>query len=269
MERVKRYEVGRLVALDETLPFIFYIELDARSLNEPGILERITEIFLRYRVSILQLKMSAPLGKPIRVIVIADMKGKEGLVEKIVKDLRLIYRALDAWVKPPIIEGVVIDSYSFPLSLHGRRVVLLRRDVYEGFIIGGWSRFGSGYGQLLYIVGFDAGRRAYKSHASLCPDKTKMLMLAKDLFQMLGYGILDYIYVSDKDKEALIRVYESFECELFKGKGGVRGNFVRGLIAGWLSANWGLKDFRKITAEELKCMAKGDPYCEFHVFYQD
>jgi len=36
---------------------------------------------------------------------------------------------------------------------------------------------------------------------------------------------------------------------------------VVGFIAGWLEEIWG----RKVDGKELKCLAKGDPYCEFEL----
>ncbi|UXD22058.1 hypothetical protein IPA_01225 [Ignicoccus pacificus DSM 13166] len=36
---------------------------------------------------------------------------------------------------------------------------------------------------------------------------------------------------------------------------------VVGFIAGWLEEAWG----RKVDGKEVKCLAKGDPYCEFEL----
>ena len=54
-------------------------------------------------------------------------------------------------------------------------------------------------------------------------------------------------------------VYDSFECELFRGSDRPRSNLVRGMIAGWATELFK----RKVSVKEVKCIAKDDPYCEF------
>ena len=261
--RVWRYEVGRLIYKPGSKPYVFHLVLDSDALSTPGVLGRVAGAFARRGVSILQLKVSA--AEPLRLIVIADMRGREGMVGELCDELRRAPYVIDIQTAPPISEGLAIDTCSFPLTLLGQRVVMLRRNVCEGFIGGGWKRFGSGFGQLLYITGFDAGRRACEDHSHLAPSPDLQVKLGQALFQLLGYGRLRMVRVDDEKRFAVVRVYDSFECELFKGVGEVRGNFVRGLIAGWLAARWGIEDFEGIVAREEKCIAKGDPYCEYHI----
>ncbi|RLF06031.1 MAG: hypothetical protein DRK00_02715, partial [Thermoprotei archaeon] len=137
------------------------MQFEPVALGIPGILERIAEVFAKRGIPILQLKISA--SKPLRVIVIADVKGRESAVNEICGELRRVPHVLETWTVPPIAEGLAVDTCSFPLTLLNQRVVIFRREVYEGLIASGWGRFGSGYGQLLYIAGFDAGRKAYIS----------------------------------------------------------------------------------------------------------
>ena len=261
--KLAKYGVGRLIHRPGTSPHVFYLQFKPAALSIPGILGRIAEAFAKRGISILQLKISA--SEPLRVIVIADMKGREGVVSEICGELRHVPYILEAWVVPPIAEGLAVDACSFPLTLLDHRAVIFRREVYEGLIAGGWERFGSGYGQLLYIVGFDAGRKAYADHSQLVSDRAAQLRFAEALFQMLGFGRLFFIRVDDSRLEAVVRVYDSFECELFRGAGEIRGNFIRGLIAGWLAARWHVERLEEVTAREVKCIARGDPYCQYWI----
>lgn len=259
------YEVGRLSYVPGTKPFLFRLTLSAEALQAVGVLERLVKIFADKNIPLLQLKVSAPPEGKVSVVLIADFKGREHLLEHMSKELSRIDFVESVHVAPPVAEGVAVDTLSFPLTLMGRRVVIFRGPVYEGFIKGGWSRFGSAYAILLYMAGFESGRLAYRDHAKLTQDPSAQLRVAEALFQMLGYGILELVKVDDERREAVARVYESFECELFRGAGEIRGGFVRGVIAGWLAERWGVKEEREILAREVKCIAKGDPYCEYHV----
>ena len=65
-------------------------------------------------------------------------------------------------------------------------------------------------------------------------------------------------------KRQVARVYDSIECGFFEGSGKPRGAFVRGIAAGIAAALWGAPPER-VEAEEVKCVAKGDPHCEFRI----
>lgn len=259
------YEVGRFAYIPGSRPYIFYLVMGAGAPHVPGILEKIVRVFRDKGVPILQLKISAPTGGRGGVIVIADLKGREDLAESLSKELSGVELVEKVYVIAPIINGISVDTLSFPLTLMGQRAVILRQPLYEGFIKGVWKQFGSAGAILLYLAGFEAGRLAYRDHARLTEDPSAQLALAQALFQMLGYGVLELVKVDDERREAVARVHDSFECELFRGAGEVRGGFVRGLIAGWLAGRWGVSEEREILAREVKCIAKGDPYCEYHV----
>lgn len=259
------YEVGRFAYVPGSRPYIFHLVMGAGSPHVPGVLEKIVRVFGGKGVPILQLKISAPTGGRGGVIVIADLKGREDLAESLSKELSRVELVEKVYVVAPITNGISVDTLSFPLTLMGQRAVILRQPVCEGFIKGVWRQFGSAGAILLYLAGFEAGRLAYRDYTRLTEDPSAQLALAQALFQMLGYGVLELVRVDDERREAVARVRDSFECELFRGAGEIRGSFVRGLIAGWLAGRWGVSEEREILAREVKCIAKGDPYCEYHV----
>ena len=259
------YEVGRFVVEPGLRPYLFRVKLDPEALTAVGVLEGIAHVFAGEGVPILQVKLSAPRrGEPLVLILVADLRGREGLAGELSKRIgSLRYVQGVSWI-PPVSDGVAVDTFSFPLTFRGRRAVIFRDIVYGSIIKEGWRRFGTAYAILLYVIGYEAGRRAYEEHVKLVPEpQTRRLFEA--LFQCLGYGRIALAHLDDSGREAVVRVYDSFECELFRGVGEIRGNFVRGLIAGWLAGHWQLGEGEEAFAREVKCIAKGDPYCEYVV----
>lgn len=62
----------------------------------------------------------------------------------------------------------------------------------------------------------------------------------------------------------IVKVYGNFECELFGNTGKPEGHLVRGMIAGFVAAIWNV-EMNDVEAGETRCLAKGDPYCEFEI----
>jgi len=264
-EGAEPYEVGRVVSLPGTQPYVLHITLSPEGLEAVGVLEQITDVFASAGVPILQLKVSGhQRGRPIKVVVIADLRGRERRLEELVQSLRRVPYVEGVRWAPPVAEGVAVDTLSFPLTSHGLRCVVLTEPVYRGWILEGWRRFGTAYAILLYSVGYEAGRRAYAEHVKVVPEPNTW-RFASALFQLRGLGRIETLRLDDAGRSAVIRVYDSFECSLFPNAGEIRGNFVRGMIAGWLAAHWGLGEGEEAFAREERCIAKGDPYCEFHV----
>jgi len=257
------YEVGRYAVVPGTAPFVFHIRFQPEALTEVGILEKLINVLTEKGIPILLLKVSvATAGEAFTTILIADLKGKERMVEDIVQRMKRVPYVAEVLYALPIIDGVAVDPFSFPLLMIGKRAVILRQPVYGGMIKEGWTRFGTPYAILLYTVGYGAGLLAYKDHSKIIsgPNVQK---LAEALFQAMGFGRLEIVKLDDERREAVFRVYDSFECELFLGAGEIRGNFIRGIIAGWLAGYWGVTGEFEVVAREVKCIAKGDSYCEY------
>lgn len=255
------YEVGRIAVRPGTKPYIFQVKLGRGALPAVGLIARIGQVFADLSISILQLKVSS-IREVTRVIIIADLKERENLMQRILEELKKLEYCEEVSVIPPIAEGIAIDTLSFPLLLGGKRAVIMRDLFYEGLFKSGWERFGVAYSVLLYSAGFDAGRSAFRHHRELSQSPELIVKIAEALFQMLGYGVLEILKIDDASREAVARVYSSFECELFKGSGEARGSFVRGMLAGWFAERWGVP-YEEVVAREYKCIARGDEYCEY------
>ncbi|MCD6208986.1 MAG: hypothetical protein J7J67_02220 [Thermoproteales archaeon] len=264
-KKYRRYEIGRYVSLPSTLPYFFEITLNPKTLKQSGILAQILEIFKNENIPIVQLKVSTVSpGQPIRILIAVDMQGKEKYVEKLVKNIDLTPGVDSVKYSPPIFNGVVVDIWSFPPTFQGQRVIFFRRTLLEGMLKEGWRRMGNEFGVLLYYAYFHGALETYRNfYSKVSQSKKDAVRLAEELFRMFGYGILEMRTI--KTDEATVRVYDSFECSVFKGDNRPRGAIIRGLIAGWLAGYWNA-NYDDIYVKETKCIAKGDPYCEYHIW---
>ena len=76
----------------------------------------------------------------------------------------------------------------------------------------GWRRFGTAFPVLLYMLGFEGGKHAYKDHARIAGgDAQAAVKVAEAFFQLHGYGKPEFLRIDDAWRGAVVRVYDSFE----------------------------------------------------------
>ncbi len=76
-----------------------------------------------------------------------------------------------------------------------------------------------------------------------------------------GLGRMEVVEASATPPQVVMRVYDCFECELGIGARKPFSNFIRGILAALIAQLFN----GRMEAKELKCVAKGDPYCEFKI----
>ncbi|MHC1586824.1 MAG: V4R domain-containing protein, partial [Candidatus Hecatellaceae archaeon] len=168
---------------------------------------------------------------------------------------------------PSTVEGFIADVVSCPIKIGGDRAVIFRDVGMRGFIVDLKRRIGSGGEAILYFLGFEAGREFGKRHLNMgrrvgLTDPVNVYRhISASMFNCVGYGIMETVELSVKPPYGRIRVYHSFECELGLKEGKPFSHLVRGMIAGVLTELFR----RRMTAREIRCIARGDPYCEFEV----
>jgi predicted hydrocarbon binding protein len=143
------------------------------------------------------------------------------------------------------------------------RVLIFRKEIYDGIFRGVRSQFGTAGEAFLYYIGFEIGKRAYLSYSKLSgtEDFETLIATAKAVNLTLGWSVLKEAKINEKTKTATITILENFECDLARGYGKVYSQFYRGAIAGIFTQYFK----EEMKAEETKCIAKGDPYCQFEV----
>ena len=243
----------------------FLVEAKAK----PGVLSRISNIPSKHNAVILYIAYSTPnpAEKTVKGLGFVDMTDADISAEELADEMLKIRAVRDVKVIPPPIDGFVADTLSPILQVMGDRVIMLRKPAYKGLISGVRKRFGSGGEAFLYYAGFDSGLEYGESHREigaklgLIDPETIFKKISTSLCNSVGFGQMEVVGIDTLALKATVRVYNSFECELGLGSGRPYSFFLRGILAGVLTALFN----RKMKAEETKCIAKGDPYCEFIV----
>ena len=257
------YEIGRFVHLPGRYVVAFHVTMCPDCLDRPGVLAYMLDVVAGRNVPVVHLKLSKPkLNLPVELVIFADLTGRKGEEDELAREFRMLEFVDDVKVIRPLFDGLTVDNEFFPLTLAGKRAVILRRDLYEGLLRKLKSRMGTGYAALLYHTGYEIGCTVFDDYLKMAEgDLKRALLVGKWIFKHVGLGEMEMGMIDLKGKRAVIKVYNSSECELFKGSKQPESHFIRGMIAGWLSRFFGERAY----AKETKCIAKGDEYCEFLV----
>ncbi|MBI3840372.1 MAG: hypothetical protein HY297_00190 [Thaumarchaeota archaeon] len=159
------------------------------------------------------------------------------------------------------IDGVVVDKYHFPLyfSSGEKAMVISRRNLVEMF-----SRirkiFGSGADLIIYEMGTATGENDAKELQALMGDDVVARNITElvFLYAAQGWGMPELVDLSLEPLKATLRIHDNFECAYTKS-GSVNSQYIRGHLVGLGKGVFG----KMVTCEEVKCLAAGDPYCEF------
>lgn len=258
----KEYEMGRFIHLPNRYVVCFQLSLSPKTLNEPGVLRRLMEFFMERDISIVHFKLSRPEpGKAIDVSIFADMTNSRDKIRELKEEFDKLDFIEDIAIIYPLFNGITLNNAFFPLKFMNERAVILTKTFYKTFIKDMREVMGSAHIVWLYYMGLNTGRSLYKKIVSLVGnDINKQLILARELLQHMGFGIFELETDFEKNK-VVIKVKDCIECELFKGVKEPKSQFIRGIIAGFLSSV-----FRQdMHVEERKCIAMGDKLCVFEV----
>lgn len=157
--------------------------------------------------------------------------------------------------------GFLVDSIHFPLTFNtGDRAVLMRSEYLRGMLSVIRKELGSGGNVILHEEGRAYGKGVGANYGNWLGLKFVRSHLPKvlNLYQALGWFKLEGARQNKREGSWTIRVSGCFECEGSKSNGPY-SHFVRGHLSGTMTAIFG----REMICEETKCVAAGDPVCEF------
>ncbi len=190
---------------------------------------------------------------------------EKAVLDKIVYDIKQYGFVEDVKILQPKIPGFLIDTESFPLRLGlKQRAIVIGDIIYRGLLTESRKKFGNIVEAFLFYLGYFGGEEAAKSDLELGSTlgikdpKIILSAISAPLFKALGYCSIELVKL-DPNGTSIIRVYDSFECEIGKPSDKPFSHLLRGFIAGLFSGLFKAK----YTAKEIMCIAKGDPYCEF------
>ncbi|MCD6469268.1 hypothetical protein J7L29_00510 [Candidatus Bathyarchaeota archaeon] len=262
---MKGINVSRFLFLPGRKLYGFLVEAEPK----PGVLSRISAVPAWHDATILYISYAMPPegGENIVGLSFVDLTDADVSAEELAEEVLHIKGVKDVKVINPEIEGFIADNISGILQIGDDRCIILRRQGYRGLITNIREKFGTGGEAFLYYIGFETGVEYGKSHREIglklgVADPVRILkVIGGSLFSCVGFGRAEVVNASANPPEATIRIYDSFECELGLESGGPYSHLIRGMLAGVLTVIFN----RRMRAEERKCIASGDPYCEFTI----
>jgi predicted hydrocarbon binding protein len=257
------FDVGRFMVLPGRKLCGFLV----RAKDEPGVLRKILNILAKHKARLKYLAYFMSFGSENvkNALFFLDLTDCKITPETIASEVRKSQFVMSIQIIEPNIESLIADSISNPLLMGGERAVIMRSSGYKGLIKGIRERFGSAGEAFLYYNGVEIGIEYGKSHRNLgqklgITDPARIFEdITLSMFNCVGYGFARMVKLTAESSYMVGRVYNSFECELGRGATEPYSRLLRGMIVGVLTTLFDTK----MTVEETKCIAKGDPYCEF------
>jgi predicted hydrocarbon binding protein len=160
-------------------------------------------------------------------------------------------------------DGVLVSKELFPIRMGtGHRVMVIRTGLMSKVLKSTRESFGSGGDLIVYNEGYAAGKSDAETFVKLI-GKSKYIEHATLLVQLrtaLGWGRATFVEFQVSPFKARAKVEDSFECADQKSSKPF-SQFLRGHFAGLASGVMGAD----VHCKETKCVAMGDPYCEFEL----
>jgi predicted hydrocarbon binding protein len=229
------------------------------------VLRKISELAEKLGVVVryIQISMAKADETSVNAIAFVDLSNSEASPETVLKLVKSQKFIKNAQIIKPNRNGIIFDEYFFPIMVGDQRVVIFRKPIYGALFNGVRRKFGSAGEAMLYYEGFAIGFEVYDEYVKTANSENldDLVEVARAVNMTLGWGIIDKIKIDVEKREAQFRVYQNFECELGENSGKPYSQFYRGAIAGLFTRFFG----KEVEVQEIKCVAKGDPYCEFIV----
>ncbi len=196
----------------------------------------------------------------IAFIDLANSKVSSRNIEKFFKKQRIVKSAQILNHKTYSLVG---NNYHFPLEILGERAVVFGKDVYAAIFKGIRDEFGTAGETFLYYLGVESGIESYVFISEFIrKGKSEDLIKAIKVFtKSLGWGDIKEIHVNKDAGNAVIDVYNNFECALSEGSKTPYSRFYKGMLTGYFTKCF----HEEVKVEELKCIAMGDAYCKFKI----
>lgn len=233
--------------------------------NRSGALASFLDVLKNYNLNIIgimgeavtrkeEIEVSIFLETPVKIdrTKLEIMIKKEISRMKAVKDVRIFDHFL---------EGFDADVYHFPLTVEKTRVAIFPLTVLEGFIKTLRKAFDKPVSQtILWYQGREVGRTIFASYEKDFGFKgIRALEFLRIRALLFGWAYMEVSKLEESRKTAMVRLFDNWECELFRGSNELQNHFMRGILAGFFSSLFGVE----VDAVETKCIAKGDSFCEF------
>ncbi|RLF26728.1 MAG: hypothetical protein DRN05_06635 [Thermoplasmata archaeon] len=235
--------------------------------HEPGVITRICTIPELKKVDVQHLTY-APISFKKRgrvsLFLVADFCGSGVDPEALLEKLKRTKGVIDAELDKEIFPGLIIDDFHFPIYLmKDYRAIIVGQGMLSGLLEGIRDEMGPAGEAFLYHQGFEAGKMVVDYWLPMVQSivgirtKRELWDAMSKVIKALGWASIETLNWSDDGIGIRIRADGLVECQLLKRHMG--SHMFRGFISGILSRLFG----KELLAKEVKCISKGDEYCEF------
>jgi len=230
--------------------------------NVPGVLAKIASKIAEHKINVLSGMITAEPGEETAVLTLfLDLTDSKLKPKELVEELKALDVVLDVEVIVKKFGDIVIDGTTYTILFLGKRIVML--DVDDVGAMFGWldKTFGSGGHAILFDMGEATGRESAKklkdSYGLKGCDLIEAFLALHIAAGWFGYEVVE---CDEEELRFVIRLHGNFECTPFIGKKDrPASHLIRGALVGVFKEAYG----RKFKVREVKCVAKGDEYCEF------
>ncbi|MEM0349047.1 MAG: ACT domain-containing protein [Candidatus Caldarchaeum sp.] len=255
----KPFDSPRVIYCGDRELYLFSVEL----VDRPGALAEAVAIFSTYGINIVSVyttETNYREDRPtVEVNIVVDLTGKNVSAEQLAKSLNLLTSVKRVTIVSKQLPNILVDELHFPLRVAGDRAVIYRDGAYGEMIQALRRQLGAAGEALLYHVGLNIGKGAWKKIKEICGEKLHLLPKYIQYWNLIHSAArITHIEIDFEKKDFLIRAESVYECEIGRGHGKPFSNIFRGSLAGMLQETLGVE-----TVVETKCIAAGDPYCEF------
>jgi len=238
------------------------IAIRARIMPEPGVLAKISGILAKHNVRILALNFSSEKDKRF-LLAFIDMSNSDVSINSLINELKQLEFIEKIVVRKKSVNSFIVSRIGYPITT-GRgaiSIVLLNRNSFSNLIRTMYEEMSDVGMSFMFYQGKLLGSKdaeVFVEHIWTIDQDTISEIL--NILLAHGWGIPKLIKFSSS--EVIVHLYDSFES-LVMAKKSERPMcfFIKGYIAGLLSTI--LK--KEVHVEETKCIAMGDPYCEFRI----
>jgi len=244
------------------IPTIFHEKLYIFNIEVPNTtrLSDILNILKEKNVEVVSLA-TLLFNERVRVSLILTPKEPDISVEDVVSEMFKISEHISYDVMP---YEIPLPGRC-PIEFHGMRVVMIGKPILKALVEDVKKWFGEDSGSsFLWHLGHHGGvgvaKEIERSYGFRRIENYFATLRIRGI--TLGWFVIDSIEIIEGTDviKIILRMSDNWECKLAgKNADKPQSHFVRGVLSGFTS--YILK--KEVIAKEVKCIAMGDPYCEF------
>ena len=230
--------------------------------EEAETLYEVVRVFKKYGVKLIQIMGSTPLlvKKGYLTYVVGDFTDSEIEPQTLAEEIRRLSSIEDVCIIAPI-DDLLVNMIHFPLFVGDSRAMIINEPFMRAIIRRPREHFGSGVEAYQYYEGKFIGESIYNALSLFIKGREKLIEGLRAYLISIGLAVIELIELNPDKPLIVIRAYDSFECELGKGSDRPYSHVLRGILAGFL----GRVLNENLIAREVRCIAKGDEYCEYEI----